>query len=338
VQIGPGFPGNLYSELQSAAKFLRNSGVLLALVSKNDEVAVAEMFTANPSMPLAWGDFSSRIINWDDKAKNLARVAEELNLGLNSFVFLDDSPFERALVRAALPEVRVPETPDILAMLDYLKNGVDFLTRAHTREDLARTTDYAARRSRNELRASTTNMDEFLAELDLVASIRPWSKHSLPRIAQMLQKTNQFNLTTRRHTLSQLEAWLEPRSSQPWEGWTLSARDRFADQGIVGCLLARPLTPGEWEIDTLLLSCRALGRGYETALLSHSLQSLRQRGATSVLGRYLPTQRNSQVRDFYPGHGGSLVADDGSESIYRFDLTDASTAVRAPEWIKVEET
>jgi HAD superfamily phosphatase (TIGR01681 family) len=128
VQIGSSFPGNLHWELQLRAKFLRNSGVLLALVSKNDELAVAEMFAANPRMPLKWEDFSSRVINWADKARNLAWVAEELKLGLSSFVFLDDSPFERALVRAALPEVRVPEAHDILGMLEYMENGVDFLS------------------------------------------------------------------------------------------------------------------------------------------------------------------------------------------------------------------
>jgi FkbH-like protein len=337
VQIGPGFPGNLHWELQLRAKFLRDSGVLLALVSKNDELAVAEMFAANPRMPLKWQDFSSRIINWDDKARNLARVAEELKLGLSSFVFLDDSPFERALVRAALPQVRVPETHDISGMLEYMENGVDFLTTSQTREDIARVADYAAQRSREDLRASATSMEVFLRELDLVATISDWSKDALPRIAQMLQKTNQFNLTTRRHTLAQLESWFESTSLPRWRGWTLSSRDRFAEQGIVGCLIARPLTRGEWEIDTLLLSCRALGRGYETALLSYALRCLKQQGATSVIGRYLTTERNGQVRDFYPRHGGCLITDDPTESVYRLDLGSDSPVVRVPEYIRLEE-
>jgi FkbH-like protein len=219
-----------------------------------------------------------------------------------------------------------------------MENGVDFLTISQTREDMARIADYAAQRSREDLRASATSMETFLRELDLVATIRAWSKDTLPRIAQMLQKTNQFNLTTRRHTLSQLESWFENTSSPRWRGWTLSARDRFAEQGIVGCLLARPLTSGEWEIDTLLLSCRALGRGYETALFSYGLQCLKQQGATSVMGRYLTTEKNGQVRDFYPRHGGCLIADSGSESTYRFDLGNDSPIVRIPEYIRVEES
>ena len=336
VRIGQVFPGNLYWELQLRAKFLRNNGILLALVSKNDEPAVAEMFAANPRMPLEWEDFSSQIINWDDKVHNLRRVAEELNLGLSSFVFLDDSPFERALVRASLPQVRVPETPDVLAMLDYLENGVDFLKVSQSREDLARGVDYAAQRQREESRASAPSTEAFLRSLDLVATIRGWSKDTLPRIAEMLQKTNQFNLTTRRHTLSQLDAWFAQASSQHWEGWTLNARDRFADQGLVGCLLARVLEDGQWELDSFLLSCRALGRGYETALLSHGLRALKEKGATSVIARYLATERNGLVRECYAQHGAGLVADRGKESIYRFDLTDGSPVVQVPDWIRLE--
>jgi FkbH-like protein len=321
---------------------LKNNGILLGLVSKNDEAAVTEMFATHPNMPLGWTDFSSRVVNWEDKVRGLQRVAQELNLGLNSFVFLDDSLFERALVRAGLPQVRVPETPDILIMLDYLESGVDFLMGAPTKEDSTRAADYAAQQSRDQLRASAPSLEAFLHDLQLVAVIQSWSKESLPRIAQMLQKTNQFNLTTRRHTLSRLEAWLG-KTDGWWEGWTLSAQDRFADQGLVGCLLARAVEEGQWEIDSFLLSCRALGRGYETALLSTALRRLRSLGAMSVIGRYIPTGRNSQVQGFYAHHGALLMpsstdqSDPAAEIVYQFDLSQESNIVKVPAWIRLGE-
>jgi FkbH-like protein len=157
----------------------------------------------------------------------------------------------------------------------------------------------------------------------------------------MLQKTNQFNLTTRRHSLSQLGAWLETRGR--WAGWTLRTRDRFADQGVVGCLLARAVEEGAWEIDSFLLSCRALGRGFETALLSHGLRRLRALGAASVVAHYIPTDRNGQVRTFYPQHGADLVStagkgpDGSGTTSYRFDLTQESRMVEVPAWIRLEE-
>lgn len=335
IQIGDDFPGNLYRTLQDRAKHLKSQGVLLALVSKNDEASVIEVFEANADMPLKLTDFTRRKVNWRDKASNIGEIARELNLGLSSFVFLDDSSFERANVRAMLPEVVVPETPDVLAMLDYLEHGVNFATLPQTAEDLSRSADYEAQKLRDELKSKAQSTEEFLSSLGLVATIVPWTKESLPRFSQLLQKTNQFNLATQRHTLAQIEAWY---NSASWRGWVLKAKDRFADQGIVGCALAQQVGADQWEIDSFLLSCRALGRGFETALLSYVVRSLGGESAKKVFAKYLRTDKNSQVRDFYENHGAIVISKENDKHEYAFTLSELPSKLGFPSWIQLLES
>jgi FkbH-like protein len=334
IHLGHDFPGNLYRELHARARSLKEQGVLLCLASKNNAAAVEEVFATNSDLPLKLTDFAVRKVNWEDKAIGLQAMAKELNLGLGSFVFLDDSSFERAQVRTMLPEVRVPETPDILAMLDYLENGCDFELLPATEEDRNRVLDYEAKKLREDLESNSTSREDFLKSLELVANCAAWDTDSLPRVAQLLQKTNQFNLTTRRPTLGQVESYYQ---AEDWAGWTLKTRDRFADQGLVGCAIARRIDSRNWEIDSLLLSCRALSRGFETALLFTVLAQLKARGARRVRAKYVPSGKNVQVSSFYANHGATLLSETTDGSDYEFDLEGSSSWMIFPSWIKLQD-
>ncbi|MCU1265906.1 MAG: FkbH like protein [Acidobacteria bacterium] len=333
LQLHQDFPGNLYLKLQTAARILSENGFLLVLLSKNDEYLVKEVFEKNKDLPLNYDSFVASRVNWDNKANNLIEISEELNLGLDQFVFLDESAYERENMRALLPEVRVPETPDVLSMLDYLENGLDFLKVSITSEDLGRTQDYKAQKHRSKLEQQAQSVEEFLTNLQLEAEVQVWNKDLLPRIHQLLDKTNQFNLTTRRHSLAQLTQWLE----QPnlFHGQVIRVKDRFGDQGIVGLSIVKKLDHDEWELDSFLLSCRALGRGVQEALLFQTLSDLENRGTSRVIGKYIPTRKNSQTASFYQSKGARKVHESAAEVTYQIVLEDFFKHQKPPAWISL---
>jgi FkbH-like protein len=333
LHLNQDFPGNLYLKLQTAARILSENGFLLVLVSKNDEYLVKEVFEKNKDLPLNYDSFVATRVNWDNKAKNLVEISEELNLGLDQFVFLDESAYERENMRALLPEVRVPETPDVLSMLDYLENGLDFLKVSITSEDLSRVHDYEAQRHRKKLENQAKSVEEFLTRLQMEAELQVWNKDLLPRMHQLLDKTNQFNLTIRRHSLAQLTQWLEqPRL---FLGQVIRVKDRFGDQGIVGLSIVKKLDHDEWELDSFLLSCRALGRGVQEALLFQTFSDLEKKGVSRVIGKYIPTKKNSQTASFYPSNGARKIHESAAEVTYQFILEDFFEHQKPPAWISI---
>jgi FkbH-like protein len=325
VAIGHDFPGNIYFAIQSRARALRDRGTMLALVSKNDLAVVEEAFLSRPEMILHLSDFSAVRVNWLPKHENIASIAKELNIGVESIVFLDDQPFERETVRYHLPEVHVLEcSSDALSILSALESTNAFDTLRIGDADLTRIKDYEAQRERRSA-AEGTEVSDFLRSLDLRMSIEAITSRTLDRAHQMLQKTNQFNVTTRRHSRADLERLLDDGAL----GLTITVADRFGDQGIVGLAIATRSGPRA-EIDSFLLSCRALGRGAELALWSELIRRLIDHGITEVHATYERTAKNEQVMDLFDRFSMTLESADERRRSYRATLPlDAPF----PDWV-----
>jgi FkbH-like protein len=312
IELGEEGVGLAFQDFQRELLCLRELGVLLALCSKNNPRDAAEAFERHPAMVLRREHFAAERVNWRDKATNLRELADELGLGLDSFVFFDDSPFERAWVRQAIPEVVVADMPeDPVERPAALRAAPHFRRIGLTDADRGRAGAYQAERRRRELAASAVSFDQFLASLDQRATIEPVSDASLARAAQLCQRTNQFNLTSKRYHGPELERLLDDDGV---ELYTLSVSDRLGDSGITG--LAILCLDDEAEIDTFLMSCRILGRRLEDALLSFLAERAHARGARFLIGRFEPTERNGQVADFYPSRDFQPLG----PGVFRLDL------------------
>lgn len=318
IRIGPPTAeGEGYGELQQYVKELHQRGVLLAVCTKNDLADAEEPFRKHDAMRLRRDDFAAFAANWQDKAANLETMAAELRLGLDSFVFLDDNPAERAQVRLRLPQVVVPEcgsTP--WEMLAALRRGMYFENTVLTREDMERNESYRGNLSRNMLRQNAATLDDFLADLQMEAEYGPVDDATLTRVTQLVNKTNQFNATGRRYTDQQVAAMAQ--SPDWWCRWFKLA-DRFGDYGLVGVILSQRQGIA-WRIDTWLVSCRAIGRQLERFMGSLLLGEARSQGAAEVRGEYIPTQKNALVKDLFPQLGFQPV--DGNPRQYVFRLSE----------------
>ena len=308
-------------------------GILLAICSKNNPEDAMEALHNHSGMLLKPKDFAAVRINWSDKAQNLREIASELNLGGDALAFLDDNPVEREQVRSALPEVMVidlPENP--LAYAATLRDCPVFERLALSHEDLQRTVLYAAQRERSHAEQNFQGKEDFFRYLEQEALVVPVLPASFARVAQLTQKTSQFNLTTRRHT----EPQIADMAGRPgWQVLSLKVRDRFGDHGLVGVAITRD--EGEsCEIETFLLSCRVIGRTVETALLSRLAQSASSRGRQRLIGRFFPTKKNAPARDFYARHGFQLLEENPQGSAWSLDLQHHT--IDTPEWIRLKTT
>jgi FkbH-like protein len=245
-------------------------------------------------------DIACFIANWDDKATNLARIAAQLNIGLNSLVFVDDNPAERSIVRRLQPEVAVPELPDDPAgYIMALDRHCYFQALTVSAEDLKRTDYYRTDLERKTAESSAADLDGFLQSLEMTARIGPITRDTLERSVQLIHRSNQFNLTTRRHSAAEVQSVME---DVKWLTRTVSLADKFGDNGLISVLLAR-IDRDALVIDTWLMSCRVLKRGVEQFLLNHVAKSARDHGLTTIRGEYIPTPKNGLVRDHYPNLG-----------------------------------
>ncbi len=329
VQLGAEGTGLAYREFQAELLNLYKRGVLLAVNSKNNWEDAIEAIDHHPDMVLRREHFAAIHINWEDKAENLREISETLNIGLDSLVFMDDDPFQIEWVRDQLPEVQTIQAPDDPSKLRATLLDLDaFATLALTDEDRARGRMYHQEGQRQELRKTASTPEEFLATLNMRATIAPPSTTTRPRIAQLTQKTNQFNLTTRRYTEAEVENFENEAGSRVYG---LSVSDKFGDSGLVGVAAINSQDEG-WRIDTLLLSCRAMGRTVETAFLAFLAQRAREDGADFLIGEYLPTTKNTPVRELYAQHGFQ-PADDGGR-MWRLDLRTAGLSY--PDYIRIE--
>ena len=288
--------GEAFLAIQRMALNLRERGIVLAVCSKNEEATARIPFAEHPEMLLKDQHIAVFQANWTDKATNLRAIAQALNIGVDALVFMDDNPFEREQVRSALPAVAVPEMPEdpahyprIIAAAGY------FDTVTFTAEDRERATQYQANAERASMLASAGDLSSYLKSLDMVCTIGPVDRLTRPRVAQLINKSNQFNLTTRRYTEQQLAAMeSDPRLHLV----QVRLADRLGDNGIISVLIARD-NGDTWDIDTWLMSCRVLGRDVEQAVLSHLVEAARRAGAKWLVGEYLPTKKNVIVVDHY---------------------------------------
>lgn len=301
VRVGRAFPGSAFYELQQALLALRDRGVLLALCSKNDRAAVDEVFaTRAADMPLRLDHFVAIRVNWVDKAQNIRDIATELNIGLDSLVFVDDNAHETALVAELLPAVHCILLPSDPVEYRGVLEGCDlFDTLTFSDEDRRRSEMYAAEQRRRVEEASVLSVDDYLRGLEMEAIIDHADDRSVARLAQLTQKTNQFNLTTRRYTESDIRGF---GASADHDVLAVRVRDRLGDSGIVGLAILRH-DDHQTDIDTFLMSCRVLGRGVEDSLLVACLLASRRRGGREVVGEFIPTAKNARVADFYPSRG-----------------------------------
>jgi len=331
LKLGEDGIGRSYVEFQIELLNLHRKGTLLAICSKNNAEDALEVFRSHPAMRLREEHFAAIRINWEDKASNLRALAEELNIGLDSFVFLDDNAAERSLIRQTLPEVLVPALPPDpsgyrtllleLAARHFYKIGI-------TAEDRRAGEAYRAQAERRKLETSATSLAEFYRTLGMRARIGRADAFTIPRIAQLTQKTNQFNLTTRRY--SEAEIWSASQNPD-CAVWWLELTDRFGPNGLIGVLILRRQQQDTWGIDTFLLSCRVMGRTAEDAFLA---VIAREMGASGLIGEYRPTAKNAVARDLYPRLGFRLLRQEADAGLWEWKLAEASLMV--PAWFEIE--
>lgn len=311
IVIGQGdATGEAYLDVQHAALALRDRGIVLAVSSKNDDHVAREPFLKHPEMLLRENHIAVFQANWNDKATNITAIASELSFSLDALVLLDDDPVERGFIREALPDVAVPELPPNPALFARtLAAAGYFESIAFSDEDRTRAHFYRDNARRIALRSQVGDLDSYLASLRMEISFRPFDATGRSRIAQLINKSNQFNLTTRRYGEVELAA-LEGDPTC----FTLQARlaDAFGDNGMISVIICRARSASEWIIDTWLMSCRVLGRRVEQMVLREILQHARAQGVKRIIGVYLPTEKNRLVHDHYANLGFRFVEEDQS--------------------------
>ncbi|MHC4873172.1 MAG: HAD-IIIC family phosphatase [Planctomycetota bacterium] len=330
IKLSNTYPGSMYYELQEAILDLYNKGVILAVCSKNNEEDVKDVFLNHPDMVLKSDNISAWRVNWKDKASNIAELAEELNIGQDSLVFIDDSEFEINLVNSSLPEV----TTILLDKNNMSKAAVNlqasslFDTLTVTSEDKSRGAMYKAEADRRKLQKSSVSIDEYYKSLEMKLDISPADSFTIPRISQLTQKTNQFNLTTKRYSEAEIVSFSE---SDDYCVYSLKLSDKLGDSGLVGVAILK-YEDKTALFDSFLLSCRVLGRGVEKAFINYCCNKCFADGIDTVKGVFIPTSKNSQTKDFYSSCGFE-VKYSSSEEI-TFELDNKNNLCLTPEWLE----
>jgi len=318
IKLAPTGEGQPFYHFQKFLLSLFRRGVILAINSRNNPEDALEGIRTHPYMILREHHFAAWRINWNDKVVNMRELAKELNIGLDSMVFIDDDPVHIALMNEFLPEVTTIAVPQDTSQLHKIvADYPGFSSFEFTEEDKKRGEMYLAERKRHELQSQATNVDEFLRSLDLRLKIEEIHAFSLPRAAQLTKKTNQFNLTTRRYTEEKIKEMLQAG----FLGLTIEVFDKFGTSGICGVAIVKR-DPEAWSIDTFLLSCRVLGRGVERAILAVIIEQAKQASAKKVIGEFIPTKKNKVSVSFYKDSNFKLVQKDENRQAYEFDLKD----------------
>jgi FkbH-like protein len=331
VQLGGHDPiGEAYQQFQKELRTLSKQGVLLAIVSKNDEATALEAMEMNAEMVLRSRDFAAWRINWEDKAQNVVDVMADLNLGLDSAVFIDDNPHERSRIRQALPDVLVPEWPS--DPMDYAKTLRElrcFESPSFTREDRARTAMYTSDRQRKELQGELDSIEKWLELLDLEVSVEQLSASNVDRTAQLLNKTNQMNLTTRRMSRQELVVWT---SDQNHQMWTFRLKDKVGDYGLCG-VASVVINGSQAQLVDFVLSCRAMGRGVEETIISVVAKKVREAGVDSLTASYVETTKNKPCIRWMEQQRLFSRQNDG-----RTFVLDLNREISSPTYIRVTTT
>lgn len=301
IQIGELGVGHAFEDLQMWLKELKERGIILAVCSKNNEDTAKEPFEKHPEMVLRLEDISIFVANWEDKATNIRMIQEALNIGMDSMVFLDDNPFERNLVRSMIPEITVPELPDDPAeYLSYLKGLNLFETVSYSEEDGDRTRQYQAEIGRVSLQKQYESFEDYLKSLEMKATAAPFDTFHFARIAQLTQRSNQFNLRTVRYTEADIE-----RIAKDDKYITIyyTLEDKFGDHGLISVIIMEKQDGETLFLDTWLMSCRVLKRGMEEFIINKVIETAAKAGYRYVVGEYLKTPKNSMVEHIYEKMG-----------------------------------
>ena len=318
IEIGDTSPrGEAFKAFQAYILTLKQRGILLAVCSKNDHAVAAAAFENHPEMVLKLADFAAFKANWEPKSENIRQIAEELNLGIDSLVFVDDNPAEIEIVRQFAPSVAtILLGPDPSEYVAQLQDCRFFEARSITAEDAVRTSQYRAESQRKALLASITDLDSYLESLGMEASMSEFTAVDAPRIAQLINKSNQFNLTTRRRTDAAVLALL---ADSDYRSFTVRLKDRFGDHGLISIVIGQ-IAGNAMKIDTWLMSCRVLKRQVEEEVLNELARLAICAGCTRLEGVFIPTPKNEMVRDFYPRMGFALQFESEESREFSLDL------------------
>ncbi|MFW9788411.1 MAG: HAD-IIIC family phosphatase [Candidatus Thorarchaeota archaeon] len=330
IKLSNTSPGIEYVDFQRGLLSFYNRGVILAICSKNNYDDAIKVFQEHPYQVLKEEHFAAMRINWQNKAANIAELAKEINIGLDSMVFFDDNPVERAQISLAHPDVLVVDLPKNPRLYrETLENLKVFDVLSLTKEDMARGEMYVGKRKRAELEQSAESIEDFLRTLDLKVKIQPVNDFDTPRVVQLIGKTNQFNLTTRRYTEADVRQF---RDDQNVIVYSMAVTDKFGDEGVVGVAIVK-MKDDDWWIDLLLMSCRVIGRSVETALLARVVADARAAKAKRIIGEYKPTKKNPPAADLYEKHGFGMPTESNGGKTWILNL-DTDT-VEVPDWIEL---
>jgi FkbH-like protein len=301
IQIGQLGMGHAFDDLQRWAKELKNRGIVLAVCSKNDENAAKQPFKEHPDMILRLEDIAIFVANWENKVDNIRYIQKALNFGFDAMVFLDDNAFERNLVRELLPDVVVPELPeDPSLVVSYLCSLNLFETASFSEEDLSRTQKYRAEVTRTSLQKAFTSIDDYLDSLGMISVVKAFDDFSVPRVAQLTQRSNQFNLRTVRYSEAEIDRL---RTQEKFITLSFQLQDKFGDYGLIGVVILEKLEKETALIDTWIMSCRVLKRGMEEFIVNQMIKEAGREGIKHLIGEYLPTGKNGMVKDLYSQMG-----------------------------------
>lgn len=319
IQLGHGLGiGKAFTEFQMWVKKLKQRGIIICVASKNNEETAKEPFEKHPDMVLKLDDIAVFQANWETKVDNIRTIQQILNIGFDSMVFLDDNPFERNMVRENIPAVSVPELPeDPAEYLEYLYSLNLFETASYSNLDKDRTKQYQVEAQRVSLSKSFTNEADFLKSLNMVSVVSGFTKFNTPRVAQLSQRSNQFNLRTVRYT----DADIEVLANDPNViDLSFTLEDKFGDNGLIAVVIMKPKDKETLFVDTWFMSCRVLKRGMEIFTLNTMVEAARAKGYNRIIGEYIPTSKNSMVSNHYPQLGFTPI--EGVNNKWELQITD----------------
>lgn len=319
IQIGQGLgKGKCFTEIQHWIKKLKERGIILAVCSKNTESNAKEPFEKHPGMVLSLDDIAVFVANWENKPDNIKLIRDTLDIGFDSMVFLDDSPFEREIVHLSIPEITVPDLPeDPAEYLEFLYGLNLFETISYSEADSGRTLQYQTEAKRKIAQKGFRNEKDFLLSLNMVSDIKPFTKFNTPRIAQLSQRSNQFNLRTIRFTEAEIERIME---DDHYVTFSFTLEDKFGDNGLICAVILEKESDDTLFINTWFMSCRVLKRGMENLTLNVIARYASDNGYKTITGEYIATQKNSIVEDLYKNLGFTRFNKD-KKALYRLDVS-----------------
>jgi len=325
IKIGPYPEGRSFIEFQKVIKSLSENGIILAINSKNNQKDAMKVINEHPYMILRKNDFSCIKINWNDKISNMKEIAKELNIGLDSIVFFDDDPVNRELIKMSIPEINTIELPkDPSNYAQILRNLNDFNVLKITQDDTKRRIMYEQEQNRQKLESSTENLNEYLKKLNIKIKIKLDDKFSIARISQLILKTNQFNLTTKRYQEEEIKQFVD---DQTIIVGCAEVEDKFGESGITNVFIIKKNSK-EWVIDTFLLSCRIMGRGIEEAILGKILEIAKDKGIERIKANFILTEKNQPTKNFLKNYG---FEKDGENWIFLL-----KNKIKIPDYLEVE--